>query len=256
MSLNTQANTPSQANQQPLASRIFVALDVPSQKEALSLVEQLAPLGLSFKIGMQLFYAEGMGFVQAVQNQLKNSPSSELFIDLKLHDIPTTVGKASESLVRHDVSFFNVHTTGGKAMMQAAREYADKTADSLGQKRPTIIAVTVLTSMDETTLKQELNVSNTVLDQVGHLAKLTQSAGLDGVVCSAQEAGIIQQVCGKDFLKVTPGIRMPDDNVGDQSRILTPQKAFETGATHLVIGRPITQADNPVKAAERILESL
>ncbi|MEB3286310.1 MAG: orotidine-5'-phosphate decarboxylase [Vampirovibrionales bacterium] len=238
------------------ADKIFVALDLPDKASAVQLVETLSPLGVSFKIGMQLFYAEGMPLVKTIQKRLEQSPQSQLFIDLKLHDIPSTVAKASEALVAQGVTFFNLHTLGGAAMMRAAKDAVEKTANRLNLPLPTLIGVTVLTSHDQTSLQTDLQVESDLTRYVQHLARLAKHSGLHGVVCSAQEAAVIKETCGNTFLKVTPGIRMPDHDSGDQSRILTPKAAFEAGATHLVIGRPITQANDPAEATRQILQTL
>jgi orotidine-5'-phosphate decarboxylase len=245
------------SNSNPICKPVYVALDVPTADEALALVRQLAPLGIGFKVGMQLFYAEGMTIIRDIQTILGNDAHpARIFVDLKLHDIPNTVAKASQSLVRLGVGFFNVHAQGGLAMMREASEAACEMADQLGQPKPVIIAVTLLTSLSQESLNQELNVRQTPAEYVPHLAKLAQSSGLDGVVCSAQEAGLIRRACGEDFLLVTPGIRPADASVDDQARVVTPEGAMANGADLLVIGRPITAAADPVAATERILESL
>lgn len=239
--------------QQPLKpeERIIVALDVPDSTHAMTLVETLSPLGVRFKVGMQLYYNSESKIVQDIQDI-----GGTVFTDLKLHDIPTTVGKAAQSLVYKGSDFFNVHCTGGKTMMQMARTMADEAALSLGKSKPIIIGVTVLTSMDEATLKNELSVSKNTTEQVVHLAQLAKASGLDGVVCSAQEAEPIRRTCGNDFLLVTPGIRPSGSDTQDQNRILTPAQALQKGSDYLVIGRPITEAKNPVSATAAIIEEL
>lgn len=235
-----------------VAERLFVALDVPDARSALRLAEQLVPVGVSFKVGMQLFYAEGMQVVHALQAE-----GQTVFVDLKLHDIPNTVAGAIDSLVRQNVKFVNVHTQGGPEMMRAAMESAEKAANTIGQPRPTVIGVTLLTSLSEEHLKRFLNVSGqTVESYVQHLALQAKECGLDGVVCSAQEAVAIRSVCGPDFLLVTPGIRPADASVQDQARIITPKQAIQNGSSYLVVGRPIVQAHNPADAARRIVDEM
>jgi len=237
----------------PNASNLIIALDLPTGEEAIAMAEQLAPLGVSFKVGMQLFYAEGIHVVEEIQSLQSGVP---VFVDLKLHDIPNTVGRAAESLVTQGVGFFNVHCTGGKAMMTAAVEAARSRAQTLRQPKPIVIGVTVLTSWEEQAFQQELKITDTTTSYAVHLAKSAQEAGLDGVVCSAQEASKIREACGSDFLLVTPGIRPTSSAVNDQARILTPAQAMEQGATHLVVGRPVTASENPVAAAQAILNEM
>jgi orotidine-5'-phosphate decarboxylase len=236
---------------QTQAQRLLVALDVPSAQAALALVDTLSPLGVGFKVGLQLFLAEGWTLMDAL-----NQRQVPVFWDLKLHDIPNTVAGAVDSMVRHGASFLNVHTQGGTPMMQAAAQQAQTTAALQGQLEPLIIGVTVLTSMDATTLATDLNQPLDAQAYALHLAKTAQKAGLGGVVCSAQEAGSIRQACGPDFVLVTPGIRPAGSDVGDQSRIQTPAQALQAGATYLVIGRPITQALDPSQATQAILNEI
>jgi orotidine-5'-phosphate decarboxylase len=184
------------------------------------------------------------------------SRGDRVFLDLKFHDIPNTVAGAVQSAVATGAWMVNVHASGGAAMMKAAADSARKTAESLGQPKPLVIAVTVLTSMDDKTLA-DIGVSRSMLDQVVHLAKLAQASGLDGVVASPQEVKAIRAACGPDFQIVTPGIR-PADQQGkdDQARTLTPAEAMTAGSSYLVIGRPITAAPNPREAAEKIAATL
>ncbi len=221
--------------------KIIVALDYPDAASARQLIAQLDPTLCRLKVGKELFTAEGPAFVSSLVDQ-----GYGVFLDLKFHDIPNTTAKACEAAARLGVWMVNVHASGGPAMMQAAREAVNKAA-----KPPLLIAVTVLTSMDETTL-HAVGVDGRLEDQVLRLASLTQSSGLDGVVCSAQEAPALRSKLGADFHLVTPGIRPADSSKDDQSRIVTPSDAIQRGASYLVIGRPITQAAEPLAALRRI----
>jgi orotidine-5'-phosphate decarboxylase len=196
-------------------------------------------------VGKELFTAAGPQLVEALV-----SKGFDIFLDLKFHDIPNTVAKACEAASKLGVWMLNVHASGGLAMMQAARN-----AIEVSEHQPLLIAVTVLTSMDEPALNQ-IGVNAKVEDQVMRLAKLTQQAGLDGVVCSAQEAATLRQALGSQFCLVTPGIRPADAKADDQSRITTPAEAVRLGANYLVIGRPITQAVDPLQALQKIHEQI
>lgn len=234
----------------PVAERIFVALDYPDAASALAMAEKLAPLGVSYKIGMQLFYAEGM----AVVRQLRQFGKT-VFVDLKLHDIPNTVAGSVTSLVHQGVDFLNVHTQGGPEMMRVAAESAQKA--SVEGNRPKVIGVTLLTSLSNQDLEEFLFVNGvSVGEYVLHLALQAKKSGLDGVVCSAQEAVAIREACGPDFLLVTPGIRTAGSDEHDQSRVVTPAKALKNGSDYLVIGRPITGASDPVDVTRRILDEM
>ena len=238
-----------------LSERLIVALDLPSGPEAIALAEQLRPLGVTFKVGMQLFYKEGMAVVRALQSTGQTSGSS-VFLDLKLHDIPNTVAQATVSLVSQGVRFFNVHATGGPDMMSASVKAAREAAAENQQPDPTVIAVTLLTSISPQQLHTALQVHSSVEDYVVHLARQAQDCGLQGVVCSPQEAPLIRKACGEDFLLITPGIRPLGSASGDQARVLTPAQAMAAGADYLVIGRPITAAPNPLQAAQAILDEM
>lgn len=237
----------------PSARNLIIALDLPTGEEAIAMAEQLAPLGVSFKVGMQLYYAEGIQVIEEVQSF---QPDTPVFVDLKLHDIPNTVARAAESLVTQGVGFFNVHCTGGKAMMAGAVEAARARAQLLRRPKPIVIGVTVLTSWEEQAFQTELKVSDDTTAYAVHLAQLAKEAGLDGVVCSPQEAAKIRAACGPDFLLVTPGVRPASSASNDQARFLTPAQAIAEGATHLVVGRPVTAAPDPVAAAKAILNEM
>ena len=226
-------------------SKIIVALDYADAASALILVNQLDSGLCKIKVGKELFTAAGPQFVEKLVNQ-----NFDVFLDLKFHDIPNTVAKACEAASNLGVWMLNVHASGGIAMMQAALDGVNKSKHT-----PYLIAVTVLTSMNQASLS-EVGIENTLENQVLKLAKLTQQAGLHGVVCSALEAKILRQQLGNDFCLVTPGIRPANVNQDDQSRVVTPQNALNSGASYLVIGRPITQAPNPLKALEHILQEI
>jgi len=230
---------------------ILVALDVESAEKAIGLADQLRGSVGGFKIGKQLFTAAGPSVVREL-----NARGDRVFLDLKFHDIPNTVAGAVQSAVATGAWMVNVHASGGSAMMKAAVDAAKKTADALSRPRPLVIAVTVLTSMNDQALR-EIGVERTMMDQVVHLARLAQSAGLDGVVASPLEVAAIRNACGTDFQIVTPGIR-PADQQGkdDQARTMTPAEAMAAGSSYMVIGRPITAAPNPREAAEKIAASL
>jgi orotidine-5'-phosphate decarboxylase len=235
-------NLPENGIQEP---RIIVALDYANAEAALALVNQLHPNLCGLKVGKELFTVAGPNLVETIVNKGFN-----VFLDLKFHDIPNTVAKACEAASRLGVWMLNVHASGGLAMMQKAKEGVERSG-----RHPLIIAVTVLTSMDQTSLNQTGIIGN-LEDQVLKLAQLTENAGLDGVVCSAQEAPVLRKHLRADFCLVTPGIRPADATSDDQTRIVTPTKAMQLGSNYLVIGRPITQAENPLFALEAIAKEL
>lgn len=194
------------------------------------------------KIGMELFYAEGPGIVRGIKER-----GHKIFLDLKLHDIPNTVKKAMKVLSSLDADIVNLHAAGTSAMMEAALEGLTRPDGS----RPLLIAVTQLTSTDQESMERDLLIREPIDQVVMHYAKTARNSGLDGVVCSPLEAGKVHEICGADFLTVTPGIRFADSAAGDQKRITTPANARQLGSDYIVVGRPITAAADPVKAYER-----
>ncbi|MCE5286417.1 MAG: orotidine-5'-phosphate decarboxylase [Pelosinus sp.] len=230
--------------------RLIVALDVAGMAEVKKLVEELGDAVCYYKVGMELFYHVGSSVVTYLREQHK-----EIFLDLKLHDIPNTVAQGLSQLTKLGVSMLNVHAGGGYSMMKAASEAVKSAASEAGMTRPKLIAVTVLTSIGTEDWSQ-LNYAVDIKEQVVTLAKLAQSAGIDGVVASPREAKYIRETCGKDFLIVTPGVRPAWAAVNDQNRIATPKGALVDGANHLVVGRPITKAEDPEAAAMRILSEM
>lgn len=219
----------------------FIALDFPTGEEALRFLQPFEGKA-NVKVGMELFYKEG----PAILHELK-ARGYGIFLDLKLHDIPNTVKSAMKILAQYEVELVNVHAAGGVRMMEAALEGLEEGTPA-GKTRPRIIAVTQLTSTDEASMRADQLIKQSLEQSVVHYAKKAQEAGLDGVVCSVLEAKMIEEACGKDFLKVTPGIRMASGETHDQKRVATPQFARENGSTHIVVGRAITQAADAVKA--------
>lgn len=230
--------------------RLIVALDVRSLEEAKKLVETLGETVNFYKVGMELFYRVGSSVLRYLTAQGK-----EVFLDLKLHDIPNTVAEGLCSLMDEKVSLLNVHASGGYTMMKTAAKRLREEAARRGVFAPKIVAVTVLTSLGEAEWR-EMGQTEPIAEKVVRLAKLAQRAGLDGVVASPQEAAAIRRACGNDFIIVTPGIRPLEANPDDQSRVASPAEALRNGATHLVVGRPIRTADNPRAAAQAILEEM
>ncbi|MGP1718195.1 MAG: orotidine-5'-phosphate decarboxylase [Methylophilus sp.] len=228
-------------------SKIIVALDYADAASAQALVARLDPALCKLKVGKELFTAAGPAFVESLVKQ-----HYDVFLDLKFHDIPNTVAKACQAAANLGVWMLNVHASGGQPMMQAAREGLDK---AFGAKAPLLIAVTVLTSMDEPTL-HSLGIQRSLSDHVLALARLTKDAGLNGVVCSAQEAAMLKQALGPAFCLVTPGIRPADASKDDQTRIVTPKEAMSLGSHYLVIGRPITQTADPIVALNTIINNI
>ena len=231
--------------------KLIIALDVESAGEALSLVRELKTYVGAFKIGLQLFTAEGPGFVREMVDA-----GARIFLDLKFHDIPNTVAKASVEAARLGVWMFNVHAGGGSEMMRAAYSEMANACERESIEKPNMIAVTVLTSSTEDTL-QETGVTDATESQVLRLAKLTAECGLDGVVVSPREISAIRSGIERDdFLIVTPGIRPVFATKDDQKRVMTPGEALRQGASHLVIGRPVTAARDRVEAVEKIIEEI
>ncbi|MEX2462525.1 MAG: orotidine-5'-phosphate decarboxylase [Paenibacillaceae bacterium] len=231
--------------------RVMVALDYSSADEAKTLLNELNGIPCYMKVGMQLFYAAGPGFVLYLKER-----GYKVFLDLKMHDIPNTVKGGAESVTRLGVDMFNVHAVGGKLMMEAALEGVDKGRTGSNTVRPLVIAVTQLTSTSQQMLNHEIGIAGTVEQTVLNYAGLAQKAGLDGVVASPHEVVQIKQKLGSSFVTVTPGIRPAGSAMGDQSRVMTPKEAFSQGTDYIVIGRPITAASDPRKALETILEEL
>ncbi|QSX38936.1 orotidine-5'-phosphate decarboxylase [Shewanella sedimentimangrovi] len=225
---------------------ILVALDFDDRNAALQLVDKLDPAMCRLKVGKEMFTLFGPELVRDFQGR-----GFELFLDLKFHDIPNTVAKAVAAAAELGVWMVNVHAGGGLAMMEAAR----KALEPYGEQAPWLIAVTVLTSMSDDDLKL-LGINVPAAEHVKRLAGLTKQAGLDGVVCSAQEATMLKQQLGQDFKLITPGIRPAGSDAGDQHRIMTPAKALEAGSDYLVIGRPITKAADPLQALKDIHASI
>lgn len=230
--------------------RLIIALDVDTQEKALGLIDKLSEDVSFFKIGFELFSSCGPDVVKEAA-----AKSARIFLDLKFHDIPNTVAKAAVAVTRLGVYMFNVHALGGFDMMKKTAEAVQQEAHRLGIARPKILAVTVLTSMDENALKK-VGISDTIDSAVLRLAALAQSAGLDGVVASASETPLIRKECGSDFLIVTPGVRPAWAAANDQKRIATPKDALEMGASYIVVGRPVTDAADPCLAAKKIVEEI
>ena len=230
--------------------RLICALDFPTFDEAKALVEELGDAVTFYKVGMELFYGAGPDIIRYLKEKDK-----KVFLDLKLQDITNTVAHSLAVLTRLGADIMNVHAVGGSKMMAEGMKAVKEAAAELGRPAPKLIAVTVLTSMDEAQWKP-LNYARPIGEEVLDLAALTKESGLDGVVASPREAAGIRERCGKDFLIVTPGVRPAWAASNDQSRIATPAAAIGNGSTHLVVGRPITRADNKQEAVRKILEEM
>lgn len=228
------------------STKLIIALDFDDQSSALSLVEQLDPKTCALKVGHEMFTSFGPDFVRCLV-----SKGFKIFLDLKYHDIPNTVSRACSAAAELGVWMMNVHASGGLKMMQSAR----LALDDFGNDRPLLIAVTVLTSFGEETLPT-IGVKRPLQQQVVELASLAKSAGLDGVVSAAAEAAAVKLCCGSSFLTVTPGIRLETNKPDDQTRVITPEHALKTGSDYLVVGRPITQAQNPLQVVTDLLTSI
>ena len=221
---------------------VIIACDFSSREDTLAFLDKFEGKKPFVKIGMELYYAEGPAIVRDIKAR-----GHKIFLDLKLHDIPNTVKTAMSVLSRLDVDMTNLHAAGTKAMMEAAIEGLTKPDGS----RPMLIAVTQLTSTDAERMHNELLIQGDMPEVVMHYAQNAAAAGLDGVVCSPLEAGVVHEKCGKNFVTVTPGVRFADGDVGDQKRVMTPAEAKKIGSDYIVVGRPITAAADPVAAYER-----
>ena len=221
---------------------VIIACDFASKEQTLEFLDKFTEVKPFVKIGMELFYAEGPDIVREIKKR-----GHKIFLDLKLHDIPNTVKKSMAVLSRLDVDICNLHASGTISMMKAAIEGLTRPDGT----RPLLIAVTQLTSTDQSAMENDLLIKEPIDKVVMHYAKNAQTAGLDGVVCSPLEAGKVHEICGRNFLTVTPGVRFADGDIGDQKRVMTPAEAKKIGSDYIVVGRPITAAENPVEAYER-----
>lgn len=224
---------------------VIIALDFKDGKTALNFLDKFVDKKLFVKVGMELFYAEGPSIVKEIKER-----GHKIFLDLKLHDIPNTVKGGMRSLSHLGVDIVNVHAAGTISMMKAALEGSIRDDGT----RPLVIAVTQLTSTSEERMKEELLIESKINDTIVHYAKNAKKAGLDGVVCSPLEAGMVKNAVGMDFITVTPGVRFDDGEKGDQVRVTTPKNAKEIGTDFIVLGRPITQAENPVEVYNRCVK--
>lgn len=221
---------------------IYIALDFATGKEAISFLETNELTGVPVKVGMELFYREGAPLLYTLKER-----GHPIFLDVKLHDIPTTVYRTMKNIATFDIDLVNVHALGGRDMIARAKEGLMK---STSRPLPKLLAVTILTSMEEQIMKEEMQIHASLQEQVDHFATLAKASGADGVVCSAHEVQSIKSKCGQSFLTVTPGIRLESDAANDQVRVATPAVAKKLGADILVIGRSITQAEEPRVAYE------
>ncbi len=237
-------------NENKKQEKLIVALDTADLAQLELLQKELVGVVTYYKVGLELFTAYGWQAVKLIQNA-----GGKVFLDLKLHDIPNTVAKTAAVIAEHQVDMFNVHALGGFEMMSWVRKAVDEKVPA-GQKKPVVLAVTILTSHSQEELSSDLGIQRKVQDQVLHLAKLAQKAGLDGVVCSPHEIEILRKEMGPDFIIVTPGIRSAENAMADQKRTLTAREAIQLGANHIVVGRPITAAKNPREEASKILQTL
>lgn len=234
------------------SDKIIVAFDINSRERFLDLAKELEGKASYIKIGMECYYSLGPEVLT-----LAKAKGFKVFLDLKLHDIPNTVRRSVYSLARHGADMLNVHALGGLEMMKAAKLGLEEAKRDFNlQSSPKLIAVTHLTSLDQNALSQELGIKRNLEDSVFDLARLAKEAGLDGVVSSAQETKIIKKACGTDFLTITPGIRIADNEKDDQKRVMTPQSAILAGSDYLVMGRSITNTDSPAQIFENILKQI
>lgn len=228
-----------------MGKAVIIACDFKDKQETLNFLNKFANEQLYLKIGMELFYSEGPEIVREIKKK-----GHKIFLDLKLHDIPNTVEKAMKSLANLDVDMTNVHASGTIKMMEAGLRGLTKEDGT----RPILIAVTQLTSTSQEAMENDLLIKENIEDVVMHYAENAKKAGLNGVVCSPLEVQAVKNRCGKEFLTITPGIRFSTDSKDDQSRITTPAKAKELGSDYIVVGRPITKAENPVEAYRKCVE--
>ncbi len=232
--------------------RIILPLDVDTAEKAVELVEMLRDDVGAFKVGLELVNSAGLG----IFDRIRKAGASKIFYDCKFLDIPNTVAGAARAASKMGVWLFNVHCTGGTAMMKAAKQAAIEAAGEAGIQPPLVIGVTMLTSIDKQIMNNEIRIPGDVADEVVHLARLAKDSGLDGVVASPHEIELIRAACGPDFIIITPGVRPAGADIGDQKRVMTPAEAVSRGADYLVIGRPITKAEDPAAAARAIAAEL
>lgn len=238
-------------NNEEIKKKLVLALDVEDIETAKNLVDELSPYIGTFKVGLQLFCGYGLEIVNYIKEK-----NADFFLDVKLHDIPNTVEKASYNVIKNGANFFNVHASGGVEMMRAARHGADVAAQKYNMKKPLILAVTILTSINDAILEKEHLNKNKVEDMVLQFAKNAKAAGLDGVVASAHELKTIKRELGEDFVVLTPGIRPVWSLKDDQKRIATPSSAIEDGADYIVLGRAITNSEDKIEAVKKVYEEI
>ncbi len=234
----------------PISDCIIVPLDVPSEAEAIALIEKL-PHVTFWKVGLELFVSSGASILTILKERQKR-----IFLDLKFHDIPNTISGACAAAARYGVDLVTIHATCGKEGLHQAQTAMQASADQAGLPAPKLIAITLLTSLSSRSLAFELKIPLELPEYALHMALLAQESGLSGAVCSPQEVAQLRQSCGNDFTLVCPGVRPTWAEAGDQKRVMTPAAALKAGANYLVIGRPITAADDPVRAFDRICEEL
>lgn len=231
--------------------KLVLPLDVNTMDEAKELVKELKDYVGVFKVGLQLFTSVGPDIIKMIQDE-----GREIFFDGKFHDIPNTVAKASANLVKHGVTFFNIHITGGSKMISSCLKLSRETAKSLDLPKPTVLGVTLLTSFGQRTLTEELLINLNIDDYVTQLAKVAKKSGLDGIIASATDVQKIKKECGDDFIILCPAIRPTWSVVNDQIRVVTPRDAIKAGVDYLVIGRPITSAKDRVSAAQLVIDEM